>query len=422
MVPIGNGIAQVKNYCPGLIVFVIKRFIKNDSQKTAASLTYTTLFAIVPLMTVTYGILSALPSVQEAGQAFQESVFSNFLPESGQVMQGYLKDFAQQARRLTAVGGLFLMVTSVLMMSAIEKAFNQIWSVEGARKGVNSFLLYWAVLTLGPILIGAGFGFSSYVLSHKLFLSATDTLGIHTLVLQSLPIGTSSLAFMMLYLFVPNCKVRWQHALVGGFFTAFCFEMAKLIFSQFISHSPSYEVVYGAFAAVPLFLFWIFISWNLVLLGATLVMALGRYQRHWSRNNKLEFTVALNLLNTLYQGWRRAKVVSDDDIKVILSPLSFSQQKSVLNTLQVCGLIIRSEKKGWHLARDLSGLSQWQLFAILPWQIPSVEHSGASDSHDSGVLWPAAVEALQQYEQIGREIFQQPASCLFEQDELVDKT
>ena len=416
MVPIGNGITQIKNYCAGLIVFVIKRFLKNEGQKTAASLTYTTLFAIVPLMTVTYGILSAMPSVQEAGQAFQESLFSNFLPESGQVMQGYLNDFAQQARRLTAVGGLFLMVTSVLMMSAIEKAFNQIWAVEGRRKGVNVFLLYWAVLTLGPILIGAGFGFSSYVLSHKLFLSATDTLGIHTIVLQSLPIGTSSLAFMILYLFVPNCKVRWQHALIGGFFTAFCFEMAKLVFSQFISHSPSYQVVYGAFAAVPLFLFWIFISWNLVLLGATLVMALGRYQLHWSRNNKLEFTVALNLLNALYHGWRKAEKVADDNIKMILSPLSFSQQKAVLNTLQDCGLIIRSEKQGWHLARDLSGLTQWQLFAMLPWQIPSVIEPKSNDRHDEALLWPSAVEALQQYEQVRREVFQQSAHSLFDSD------
>jgi membrane protein len=181
-------------------------------------------------MTVTYGILSAMPSVQAAGDQVQDLLFNNFLPESGQAIQGYLSDFARQARSLTAVGGLILVVTSVLMMSAIEKAFNQIWSIEESRKGVSSFLLYWSILTLGPVLIGAGFGFSSYVLSHKLFLSATDTLGITGFILQCLPIVTSSLAFMMLFWFVPNCKVNWKHALLGGFFYGAEFLICKVNF------------------------------------------------------------------------------------------------------------------------------------------------------------------------------------------------
>lgn len=412
MVFMSKSIKKIKGYWPGLIRYVVTCFLKNECQKTAGSLTYTTLFAIVPFMTVTYGILSAMPSVQAAGDQVQDLLFSNFLPESGQAIQGYLSDFARQARSLTAVGGLILVVTSVLMMSAIEKAFNQIWSIEESRKGVSSFLLYWSILTLGPVLIGAGFGFSSYVLSHKLFLSATDTLGITGFILQCLPIVTSSLAFMMLFWFVPNCKVNWKHALLGGFFTALSFEFAKSIFTQFISHSPSYQVVYGAFAAVPLFLLWIFISWNLVLLGATFVMGLDRFQIHWSKKNKLEFIVALNLLHMLYKGWQQGNEVENNEIKDILSSLSFSQQKSVLNTLEAGGLIIRSKKNGWHLARDLSGLTMWQLFSLLPWKIPSVSPK-SEDRHDAVLLWPAAVEALQRYEQAGQEGFNPSADTLF---------
>lgn len=404
------------------IRFMFRSYLKSDGQKTAAALTYTTLFALVPLMTVTYGILSALPSVQSAGDQLQDLLFSNFVPESGQALQVYLKDFSRQARSLTVVGGLFLVVTSVLMMLAIEKAFNQIWAVENSRKGASSFLMYWAILTLGPILIGVGLAASSYVLSHKYFLSATDTLGLTPYILQYLPLLTSSLAFTMLYLFVPNCRVYWKHALAGGVFTAICFELAKLLFSQFIGHSSSYQVVYGAFAAFPLFLLWIYICWNLVLLGATLVMSMERYQSGAQMNRDLEFRVSMLVLRCLYRHWKQGNGASEEEIKGILSPLSFSQQTSVLEVLREQGLIVTSDRGSWHLARDLSELSLWQLFRLLPWGVPVVAHQKPDEDHPGSAqeerqgFWLEADQVFSQYEANGSKVFNKTADTLFAQD------
>ncbi len=418
---------------PGLIRFVIRRFIGQECQKTAAALTYTTLFALVPLMTVAFGILSALPSTDEAGSGIQELLFSNLLPESSQMVSNYLADFAQQARNLTFVGVAFLIVTAILMMKAIERAFNNIWSVAEDRKGASSFLLYWSVLTLGPLLMGSGMAVTSFVVSHKLFLSATDTLGITAVFLQFLPLFTSSLAFMMLFHFVPKTHVPLKNAWIGGLFTAACFELAKWIFTQFVSQSPSYQVVYGAFAAVPLFLLWIYISWNILLLGATLVMALQRYQPDWKRVNRNPFMVAMQVLQLLFERWKLNKPVTKNELQEVISPLSARQQRELMQVLQDNGLLVlvknETGTKGlpssyWQLGRDLCGLSQWQLLALLPWPVPADlgddEHKigksspKAAPKGEFALLSPSVIKVLQSYLQREEEELAQPAQQLFE--------
>lgn len=414
---------------PGLIRFVIRRFIGQECQKTAAALTYTTLFALVPLMTVAFGILSALPSTDEAGSGIQELLFSNLLPESSQMVSNYLADFAQQARNLTFVGVAFLIVTAILMMKAIERAFNNIWSVAEDRKGASSFLLYWSVLTLGPLLMGSGMAVTSFVVSHKLFLSATDSLGITAVFLQFLPLLTSSLAFMMLFHFVPKTHVPLKNAWIGGLFTAACFELAKWIFTQFVSQSPSYQVVYGAFAAVPLFLLWIYISWNILLLGATLVMALQRYQPDWKRVNRNPFMVAIQVLQLLFERWKQNKPVTKNELQEVISPLSARQQRELMQVLQDNGLLIRVKNetgvKGlpssyWQLGRDLSGLTQWQLLTLLPWPVPvalKADEKGAASTSPKGgfvTLSSSVINVLQCYLQREEAELSKPAQQLFE--------
>lgn len=420
---------------PGLIRFVIRRFIGQECQKTAAALTYTTLFALVPLMTVAFGILSVLPSTDEAGSGIQELLFSNLLPESSQMVSNYLADFAQQARNLTFVGVAFLIVTAILMMKSIERAFNNIWSVAEDRKGASSFLLYWSVLTLGPLLMGSGMAVTSFVVSHKLFLSATDTLGITAVFLQFLPLFTSSLAFMMLFHFVPKTHVPLKNAWIGGLFTAACFELAKWIFTQFVSQSPSYQVVYGAFAAVPLFLLWIYISWNILLLGATLVMGLQRYQPGWKRVNRNPFIVAMQVLQLLYERWKLNQPVTKNELQEVISPLNSLQQSELMAVFQDNGLLVqvRNEsgvktrpKSYWQLGRDLSALSQWQLLSLLPWPVPvalledKTEKSGVTDSQsikskeEYSPLSPSVIRVLQDYLQREERQLSQSAQLLFE--------
>lgn len=400
---------------PGFIRFVVRRFIGQECQKTAAALTYTTLFALVPMMTVAFGILSSLPGTDDAGSGIQNLLFSNLLPESSQLVSNYLADFAQQARNLTFVGVAFLIVTAILMMKNIERAFNSIWSIAEDRKGASSFLLYWSVLTLGPLLMGSGMAVTSFVVSHKLFLTATDSLGITAVFLQFLPLLTSSLAFMMLFHFVPKAHVPLKNAWIGGLFTAICFELAKWVFTQFVSQSPSYQVVYGAFAAVPLFLLWVYISWNILLLGATLVMALQRYQANWSHLNQEPFMVALQVIQLLSDCWKANLILTPNELQEVTSTLNARQQRELMQVLQENGLLVRVKNemgaKGapadyWQLGRDLAGLTQWQLLTLLPWPIPT--ELGKATSDDAGVqnaspkggfapLSPSAINILQSY-------------------------
>lgn len=409
---------------PGLLRFVIRRFIVQECQKTAAAMTYTTLFALVPLMTVAYGILSALPSTDDASSGIQELLFSNLLPESSQMVSQYLADFAEQARKLTFVGVLFLIVTAVLMMKSIERAFNGIWSISEDRKGASSFLLYWSVLTLGPLLMGAGMAMTSFVVTHKLFLDAADTLGLTAILLQVMPLLTSSLAFMMLFHFVPKTYVPLKHAWLGGLFTAACFELAKWVFTQFVSESPSYQVVYGAFAAVPLFLLWIYISWNLLLLGATFVMALQRYQPNWQQVNREPFVVALQVIQSLSDNFREGKPLSQQALREMLSSLQNRDQKILLDVLQQAGILVRVKndppvkgwpKSYWQLGRNLESLTQWQLLTLLPWPVP-VALNGLSAMPKEGfaVLSPSVITVLQNYLREGEAQLNASARHLFE--------
>jgi membrane protein len=178
-------------------------------------LTYTTLFAVVPFMTVVYAMLSAIPSFQGISEQLQGLIFSQFVPATGSTLVEHLRDFSRQARSLTLIGLIFLLVTAVMMMVTVERAFNTIWHVSRSRRGVSSFLLYWAVLTLGPLLVGSGFLLSSYLASLTLVRGAADVLGGPATFLRLLPLTLSFTAFVFIYMAVPNCRVRFRHAVAG---------------------------------------------------------------------------------------------------------------------------------------------------------------------------------------------------------------
>ena len=151
------------------------------------------------------------------------------------------------------------MATTLMMLLTIEKAFNVIWRVRQPRRGISSFLLYWAILSLGPLLLGAGFAMSTYITSLSLISGPHALIGART-VLKAMPLLLSVAAFTLIYAAVPNTRVPLRHALVGGTFTAVLFETAKQLFGLYVSYFPSYQLIYGAFAAVPLFLLWVYLS------------------------------------------------------------------------------------------------------------------------------------------------------------------
>ncbi|MDQ4426776.1 YihY family inner membrane protein, partial [Thalassolituus sp.] len=251
----------------------LKRFESMERRKEAAALTYTTLFALVPVITVSYSILSAIPTLQEWGQDANQQLLSYVLPQGSEVITDYLRQFSEQARQLTWIGIAALFVTCIFLLQTIEGQFNRIWNVESSRSKIQTFFRYWAVLSLGPLLFGAGVATSSVLASMPLWESSPG--GPLTILARLIPWILTIAAVTVVYLMVPNCKVPVPHALIAAVIVASAFELGKFLFSGALGLFPSYKLIYGAFAAVPLFLLWIYVSWMLLLLGAELSYGLS---------------------------------------------------------------------------------------------------------------------------------------------------
>ena len=204
-------------------------------------------------------------------------------------MQKYLTQFAGKAGRLTAIGLLFLVVTAVMLLATIEGALNDIWRVPNTRKLLHRFLSYWALLTLGPILVAVSLTLTSKILMLPFISHAEATLLRETLDVV-FPLAFEFGAVVLLYTVVPNVPVLWRHALAGGLFAAVLLELAKLLFAAAMKYFTTYQIMYGAIAALPIFLVWIYISWVIVLLGAIVTATLDDWP--WTgKGDKEESTV-----------------------------------------------------------------------------------------------------------------------------------
>ncbi|MBE7926585.1 MULTISPECIES: virulence factor BrkB family protein [Pseudomonadaceae] len=373
--------------------FLVQRFLADRGPQSAAALTYTTLFAVVPLMTVTFAMLSAIPAFHGVGEQIQMYIFNNFIPSTGATIQQYLVAFTMQARQLTWFGVGFLMATALMMMLTIEKAFNLIWRVRQPRRGMSSFLLYWAILSLGPLLLGAGFAMSTYIASLSLLSGPYALLGAGTL-LKAMPLLLSVAAFTLIYAAVPNTRVPLRHALVGGLFTSVLFEAAKQGFGLYVSYFPSYQLIYGAFAAVPLFLLWIYLSWIIVLFGAELVCGLSSSQQ-WRRQPAPRLLVMLALLRIFYQHQQAGREVRLTDAHRNGWMLPEDEWDEILEFFERERLVCRTSAAGWVLSRDLHHYSFDQLLRSNPWPVSDYQ---TLPEHVDEPWYPAlrqALEALQ---------------------------
>lgn len=360
---------RMENLSPALkelrrrIAYFASRFIEDRCSQNAAALTYMSLFAMVPLLTVAYTMASAIPAFQGVETQMQEIVFEHLMPESSSELEGYLNDFSSQAKNLTGPGIAFLVVTAVLMLRGIEKSFNAIWRTRENRGPLSSFLLYWAVLTLTPITIGIALGLGTYLSSFSSTLAAYDIIGIRALLLKLAPVLLSAAGFSLVYAAVPNCRVPFKHAVIGGLVASVAFHIARGAFTKLVVGS-SYTFIYGAFAAVPLFLLWIYISWNIVLVGGILVHSLSAYQS----DEQASRPTVLKALDILYLFWLRQKTgtavreieLLDNRHDVIrgLDSQTWSEIRDVLLDHKV---ITENDRGQFLLSRDLHTIPFWQL-------------------------------------------------------------
>jgi membrane protein len=256
------------------LAHVLRRFDQDRCLQIASSLTFTTLLALVPLATIALTLMSAFPLFSGLAEQIRAFLLENTLPEAaGEVVSGYMEQFTGRAGRLTAVGTAFLAVTAFMMMFTMEHAFNAIWRVSRPRPLAQRILVYWAALTLGPVLIGASLSITSYLVGASLGLTR-DAPAAGTAILGLVPFALTWAAFTLLYYVVPNRAVKPRHALLGGLVAAFFFEIMKRSFAFYIAQFPTYAVVYGAFAVFPIFLLWIYFSWVVIVIGA-LIAALA---------------------------------------------------------------------------------------------------------------------------------------------------
>jgi membrane protein len=256
---------------------VVKRFEQDRCQRVAGALSFTTMLAIVPLTAVMLAVLSLAPGFSTWMTVIQDFIYSNFVPAAGEAVQKYLTQFASKAGRLTAVGLLFLGATAVMLMATIEHALNDIWRVANTRKLLHRFLAYWALLTLGPMLVAGSLTLTSKLFTLP-FLGRAEVTLLREVLDVVLPLVFEFGAVVLLYTVVPNVQVLWRNALVGGLFAAMLLEIAKYLFAAAMTYFTTYQVIYGAIAVLPIFLVWIYISWVIILLGAIVTATLNGWQ------------------------------------------------------------------------------------------------------------------------------------------------
>jgi len=261
----------------GLFAFLrrlFRRLMGVGIARTAASLAFTTLLGLVPLFTVAFSYVARFPMFERWQDALESFLLRYFLPGSGTVVRHYLAGFTEKSTQLKGVGTLIVILTSVLLVEQIDREINTIWGGREPRSVGRRIVVYALGFTAGPALIGATIYYTTWLIEHAV---GTTSIGAEALTVLSEPAAfiVDTAGFTLLYQLVPAQRVRFKVALFGGVLAAIAFEAAKYGFRFYITNVPTYQIVYGSLAVLPLFLLWIYVSWMLVLVGAAITATLA---------------------------------------------------------------------------------------------------------------------------------------------------
>ena len=348
-----------------LLHFIAMRFKQDHCAQMAASLTFTTLLSLVPLITIALTLFSAFPVFGDFSAQIKSFLLSNMMPETGgKMISRYVEQFAESAAKLTTVGILILALTATLMMHTIEEAFNTIWNVSRPRTLVQRVLIYWAGLTLAPLLIGGSLSLTSWLAGMSMgYAKQVPELGV--MMLKVLPVFLTTLAFSLLFRVVPNRYVPLRHAFIGGAVAAVAFESMNRAFAYYVEHFPTYKLVYGAFASIPIFLLWIYLSWLTILLGALITSSLS----YWRGDPVIKMTAAARL----YYAWRILRAMSEDlssgNVQTTLTlyaqlRIGFDSLELILEELVRVKVVRKLAGKGWAMIRDAEHIQVSELYRL----------------------------------------------------------
>lgn len=260
----------------GILVAAGRRFDEDRGFQTAGSLAFTTLLALVPIATVAFALSTAFPVFDAFVDAVRKLAVGHFLPQAGGVeaVTAQLAGFRANAARLTAIGLAFVVLTAIMLMLTVDDVFNRIFRVSRRRTLVRRVVIHAAVLTFGPLLIGASISMTSFLVGHAMGVVG-ELGGVDRLVLRAIPFAFTFVALAMLYALVPNRRIALRHAMIGAALAGASFEVVKRGFGWYVAQFPTYAILYGAFAVLPIFLLWVYVSWVVVLGGATVTAVLA---------------------------------------------------------------------------------------------------------------------------------------------------
>jgi membrane protein len=379
-----NRLERWRSSAPGRIVeeigqyfvFAVGRFYRDNGMQSAAALTYTTLLAIVPLLAIAFSIFSAFPAFVSVRVELEQVIFDNLVPEVGGVVREYLQSFLTNTGSLGTVGVVALGVSAVLLLATIETTLNTIWRVERQRPLVFRILMSWAMITLGPLLLGASMSLTTDAFSvvtqlwSEAGLSEEALRGDNPVRDRILAATLQTIAFTILFLVVPNRTVTLRDAFIGGAISGIAFEFLKAGFAWYLTSFPTYQTIYGAMAVIPIFLIWLYLSWTVVILGAVFSSSFPEWWR--ARTPRLEdtdvsplvrFNAALAVISMLVDKQATGQPIDETELDALTLPSDPVDQ--VLERLLQSHWISATDDGRFVLSRDPGRSTGLELFRDL---------------------------------------------------------
>jgi len=376
---------------------IIHRFFEDQCLRIAASLSFTTLLSLVPLLAVSFAIFAAFPAFNDIQHQLQDFVFQNFVPSAGDVISEYFTNFTQNAGKLTALGITGLAVTAIMLLATIENCLNRIFRVQVRRSRTSRLLIFWALLTMGPLLIGMSLSLSTYYYALSAWFDVVQiNLSVGSLMVREvLPNLIMMLALTIVYIFVPNRSVNWQSGVTGGILAGILFSILKKLFALFVSNFTAYQTIYGVLASIPIFLVWMYLAWTVVLIGALTTAVLEdpvkskllKEQNIKPAERMAAVLYALHLLRKQQMGGG----LSED---ILLQELGIDAVDQVMKDLQQAGYCMLADNNQWLLARDLNKSTLDELYRLMGFDLTQASYRNLNSEDAITVAEEARLKAM----------------------------
>ena len=376
---------------------IVHRFFDDQCLRIAASLSFTTLLSLVPLLAVSFAIFAAFPAFNGIQNQLQDFVFQNFVPTAGNVISMYFTNFTQNAGKLTAIGITGLAMTAIMLLATIENCLNRIFRVQVRRSRTSRLLIFWALLTMGPLLIGMSLSLSTYHYALSAWFDVVQiNLSVGALMIREvLPNLIMMLTLTIVYIFVPNRSVRWQSGVTGGILAGILFAILKKVFALFVSNFTAYQTIYGVLASIPIFLIWMYLAWTVVLIGALTTAVLEdpvkskllKEQNIKPAERMAAVLYALHLLRKQQMGGG----LSED---ILLQELGIDAVDQVMKDLQQAGYCMLADNNQWLLARDLNKSTLDELYRLMGFDLTQASYRNLNSEDAITVAEEARLKAM----------------------------